>query len=199
MPRPSLSSVFIEIEVSSSVLSAAYVFISSRSSSFFLKYSSSDSMNLSTRGSATINCTVSLFLRPITLMSSPDSGNFFLKSEEFRNLSVSSTRFSVGVIGAYPTAAEVSFAPRMAFFLLKISVSSTEPRAISTWYSIVSGFTNLRLSLIHFFAVSMAMVLTSMNSPSTSKVALSPKMMRMGFRITPPPNGRASRAPSTMT
>src|SRR5438309_2176543 len=69
-------------------------------------------MNRSTKAWAIVRSNWSFSLKAIILTSSPVSGYSFLMLGLLRKRSVWRTIFSVSVIGAYPTAAEVSFAPR---------------------------------------------------------------------------------------
>jgi len=67
----------------------------------------------------------------MSLMSSPDSGKRCLNSFEFKKVSRSIINLSVRVKGPYPTAAEVSFAPKNSPLRLNISFNATDPGFIS--------------------------------------------------------------------
>ena len=76
---------------------------------------------------AMVRVILSFSRSPITFMSSPTSGYFFLNSGEFNINSVSMTIFSVSEKGAYPTPKEVSFEDGTASFLPKTCTKSPDP------------------------------------------------------------------------
>src|SRR5437588_1973824 len=202
-PRPGSSRVFrskmifsIVVRFERNAITASYISCLRR------KYWASLSMKRSTNATAEVRRSSRPSRTPITLTSSPASGNSSLKVRELMNCSVSRTRRSVSVIGQYPTAADVSLAPMVD--RLKMSTSSADPGLISNWYvicgpSIVSGppgSTNRRFSRSQFFAVRIAISRIGTSRPLSPSVARSPKMSFIGSRTIPPPN-RTSASPAT--
>ena len=97
--------------------------------------------------------------------------------------------FSVLVNGAYPTAAEVSLAPRNSPFLSKMSASAMDPGLIWLWYlTCFSGSTKRNFSLNQSLALLSAISSTGISSSPTLNVARSPKTKSMGSTTSPPPN-----------
>jgi len=137
---------------------------------------------------ATVRVILSWSLRPITLMSSPTWGYFFLNFLEFKSSSMARTMLSVSENGAKPTPKEVSLEAGIPS-LPKTFTKSPDPWPILHSTTVqVSTSRLIKDSLRYSLAALIAILSIPIFLPSYSGTPRPVRRISMGVIISPPPN-----------